>query len=86
MALDKLWTLENDIQQLEGKIAELQPLLDSTQSESEAIMGGISCEKQHYMEASGRCKDAECTISSEGMKVKQLQVTVDEQFDKVSCM
>ena len=84
MALDKLWTLEKDIQQLEGKIAQLQPLLDSTQSESEAIMAEISAEKQCYMEASGRCKDAECTINGEGMNVKQLQATVDEQFDKVT--
>lgn len=84
LALDKLWTLEKDIQQLEGNIAELQPLLDATQSESEAVMAEISSEKQCYMEASARCKDAESTINTETMNVKQLQTTVDKEFDKVS--
>lgn len=84
LALDKLWTLEKDIQQLEGNIAELQPLLDATQSESETVMVEISSEKQSYMEASARCKDAESTINRETMNVKQLQATVDEQFDKVN--
>ena len=83
MALDKFWTLEKDVEQLERKIAELQPQLDATQSESEAVMSDISCEKQCYMEASARCKDAERTINSESMNVKQLQSIVDEEFDKV---
>lgn len=84
LALDKLWTLEKDIQQLEGNIAELQPLLNAAQSESEAVMVEISSEKQCYMEASARCKGAESTINSETLNVKQLQAIVDDEFDKVS--
>lgn len=84
LALDKLWTLQRDVEQLEGNIAKLQPQLDATQSESEAVLAEISSEKQCYMEASGRCKDAESTINSETMNVKQLQDIVDEEFDKVS--
>ena len=83
LALDKLWRLEKDVEELEGNIAELQPLLDVTQSESEAVMSEINSEKQCYMEASARCKDAECTINSESMNVNQLQSIVDEEFDKV---
>ena len=83
LALDKLWTLEKDVQQLEGNIAELQPLLNATQLESERVMSEISSEKQHYMEASARCKDAESTINSESMNVKQLQSIVDREFGKV---
>ena len=83
LALGKLWTLEKDVQQLEGNIAELQPLLDATQSESESMMSEISSEKQRYMEANARCKDAESTINSESMNVKQLQSIVDREFDKV---
>ena len=84
LALDKLWTLERDIEHLEGNIADLQPQLDVTQSDSETVMAEISCEKQCYMEASARCKDVESTINSETMNVKQLQHIVDEEFDKVS--
>jgi len=84
LALDKLWTLEKDIQQLEENISELQPLLNAAQSESEAVMAEISSEKQCYMEASARCKSAENTINSETLNVKQLQATVDDEFDKVS--
>lgn len=84
LALDKLWTLQRDVEQLEGNIAKLQPQLDATQSESEAVLAEISSEKQCYMEASGRCKDAESTINSETMNVKQLQDIVDEEFDKVN--
>lgn len=83
LALDKLWTLEKDVQRLEGNIAELQPQLDAIQSDSEAVMSEISSEKQSYMEASARCKDAESTINSESMNVKQLQSIVDQEFDKV---
>ena len=36
------------------------------------------------MEASARCKSAENTINSETLNVKQLQATVDDEFDKVS--
>lgn len=83
LALEKLWTLERDIEQLEVNIAELQPQLEATQSESEAVMAEISSEKQHYMEANARCKDAERTINCETMNMKQLKDIVDKEFDKV---
>lgn len=83
-ALDKLAELEGDIRRLEDNIAVLQPQLDTTQAECEAIMADINTEKQQYMEANARCKGAESTINSESMNVKQLQSTVDEEFSKVS--
>jgi len=85
-ALDKLSELEEDIRRLEQNIAVLQPQLDTTQAECEAIMADINTEKQQYMEANARCKGAESTINSESMNVKQLQDSVDKEFSKVSTL